>query len=384
MIERRLVTKMKTVLRFSGSIGILGPRQCGKSTLVKNLEEKKVYIDLENKEDVAKLGDPFLFFGHNDDKLICLDEIQFKPDIFVDIKSHIDKKDSPGQFLILGSASPDLLKQSSESLAGRIIYLELSGFLWVEIRKTISLDQYLFRGVLPKSVLAEDDELAQLWLDSYIKTFFERDLLQLSAGISAVQVERLFTMLAHLHGTELNVAKLSKSLDLAYNTVRSYIDILTGAFQLLLLAPYHKNVGKRLVKSPKVYISDPGIVHTLLRIRSFNQLLGHPTFGFSFEGLIIYNIMKMYPAYDYSFYRTSGGAELDLVMEGNGMVIGIEVKSSKAPKITRGFWSSLEDVKADFGWVIGWLDYKTQLRENIYQSGLNEFLAFIEEKEISE
>ena len=382
MIERRLVTKLKKVLEFSASVGILGPRQCGKSTLVKNLEAKKIYLDLENKEDVAKLGNPFLFFAHNDDRLICLDEIQFKPDVFVDIKSHIDKRDSPGQFLVLGSASPDLLKQSAESLAGRIIYLELSGFLWVEISDVIRLDQYLFRGVMPRSALAEEDELAQLWLNSYIKTFFERDLLQLSSGISASKVERLFTMLAHLHGTELNMAKLSKSLDLAYNTVRSYIDILIGAFQLLLLPPYHKNVGKRLVKSPKIYISDPGILHALLRIRSFNQLLSHPTFGFSFEGMIIYNIMKMYPEYDYSFYRTSGGAELDLVMEGNGMVIGIEVKSSKAPRITRGFWSSLEDVKADYGWVIGWLDYKTQLRENIYQSGLDEFLEFIEMKEV--
>ena len=380
MVKRILSDKINKALKYSPVVGILGPRQCGKTTLVKILNiPDKIYIDLESREDISKLGNPLIYFEYHKDNLICLDEIQNMADIFIDIKSYVDKIGEDGLFLVLGSASPVLLKQSSESMAGRIIYLELSGFLWEEIKNLNSFEYYLFRGIMPKSFLAIDDEMAYLWLDSYIKTFFQRDLIQLAPLISGYQVERLFTMLAHIHGSELNISKLSKSLDLSYNTIKNYIDILRDSFQIFMIPAYYKNTAKRLVKSPKIYLSDTGILHALLSIRSFDQLLGHPVFGFSFEGMIIYNIMKMNPSFNYSFYRTTNGSELDLVIEGKGKTIGVEIKSSKAPNITRGFWTSLSDVNADYGWVIAWIDYKTQLTENVFQSGLSQFLEFIDE-----
>ena len=371
MIKRNLLKDIIELLEHFPCVGILGPRQCGKSTMTKTLLTKDViYLDLENRQDVSKLGDPLLFFENNSDKLIILDEVQFMPDIFIDIKSYIDQSSRNGQFLLLGSASEVFLNQSSESMAGRIVYQELSGFLWCEVESTIGYNEYLFRGVMPRSVLAPSDKLAQIWTNSYINTFFQRDLLQLSPGITQQQVRRLFVMLAHLHGQELNYAKLSKSLSISYNTVKSYVDILLGAYQLFALLPYSKNTGKRLIKSPKIYLSDNGSLHTLLNIKNLNQLLGHPIFGFSFEGMIIYNIIKRYPDYDFSFYKTSAGAELDLVIEGNGKTIGVEIKSSTSPKVTRGFWNALEDIKADIGWVVGWVDHKAQLRENVFISGL--------------
>lgn len=378
MIQRILTDKIIRSLEHFPVVGLLGPRQCGKTTLVKSLDiTDKIYLDLENRVDISKIGDPFIYFDFNHGKLICLDEIQNKVDIFIDIKSHADKIEGNGLFLVLGSASPLMLKQSSESLAGRIVYMELSGFLWDEIKDINTFEHYLFRGIMPKSYLATDDELAYLWLDSYIKTFFQRDIIQFAPKITGYQVERLFTMLAHTHGSELNVSKLSKSLGLSFNTVKSYIDLLIESFQIFVLPVYYKNTGKRLVKSPKLYISDTGILHTLLRIRSFDQLLSHPVFGFSFESLIIYNIIKLFPSFNYSFYRTSDGAELDLVIEGNGKIIGVEIKSSKTPNLSRGFWNSLDDIKADYGWIIAWIDYKTKLKDNIYQSGLSCFIEFI-------
>ncbi len=378
MIDRTSTKEVLSLLQSFPCVGILGPRQCGKSTLAKSLvDETVIYIDLENRQHTSRLGDPLLFFKTHKDKLIILDEVQYMPDIFVDIKSHIDQDEKVGQFLLLGSASEALLQQSAESMAGRVVYEELSGFLLEEISDKVSFESYLFRGVLPRSLLASSDRLAQTWTRSYINTFFRRDLLQLVPGVTQEQVRRLFMMLAHIHGQELNVAKLSKSLSLAYNTVKSYLDTLVGAYQLFMLPAYSRNTGKRLVKSPKVYIADTGCLHTMLGIKNFDQLFSHPVFGFSFEGLVIYNIIKRYPEYEYSFYKTSGGAELDLVIEGRGKTIGVEIKSSTTPTVTRGYWSSLEDIKADEGWVIGWVDFTSQLRDNVYVSGLDAFMKHL-------
>jgi len=378
MIDRTSTKEVLSLLQSFPCVGILGPRQCGKSTLAKSLvDETVIYIDLENRQHTSRLGDPLLFFKTHKDKLIILDEVQYMPDIFVDIKSHIDQDEKVGQFLLLGSASEALLQQSAESMAGRVVYEELSGFLLEEISDKVSFESYLFRGVLPRSLLASSDRLAQTWTRSYINTFFRRDLLQLVPGVTQEQVRRLFMMLAHIHGQELNVAKLSKSLSLAYNTVKSYLDTLVGAYQLFMLPAYSRNTGKRLVKSPKVYIADTGCLHTMLGIKNFDQLFSHPVFGFSFEGLVIYNIIKRYPEYEYSFYKTSGGAELDLVIEGRGKTIGVEIKSSTTPTVTRGYWSSLEDIKADEGWVIGWVDFTSQLRDNVYVSSLDAFMKHL-------
>jgi len=377
-IPRIQSIKVLDLLQKIPCIGLIGPRQCGKSTLVKNLGIKElIYLDLESREDLAKIGDPGLFFMNNSSHLICLDEVQRLPDIFIDVKAKVDKTDQNGQFILLGSASPALLKQSSESLAGRVIFLNLSGFLWPEIKNDTTFNQYLFRGGFPRSILATDDATSQLWLESYIRTFFERDLLDLSPGISQHQVSRLFSMLAHVHGQELNVLKLSKSLELAYNTIKKYIDTLIASFQLFIVPAYTANHGKRLVKSPKLYLSDTGILHYLLGIDSYTRLLAHPVYGFSFEGLIIQNIMALYPMFRYSFYKTSHGEEIDLILEGKGKRMAIEIKATNTPVVNKGFYKAQEDIKCDEGWIIALVPNRAQLKENVFQTNLDDFLDYL-------
>lgn len=378
-IPRLQSVKISNLLDKIPCIALVGPRQCGKSTLVKNLEiQNMVYLDLENREDLALMGDPILFFKNNESKLICLDEIQRLPDIFVDIKSKVDKTDQNGQFILLGSASPVLLKQSSESLAGRVIFLNLSGFLWPEIKNHATFNQYLFRGGFPRSILATEDVTAQWWLDNYIRTFFERDLLDLSPGISNHQVNRLFMMLAHVHGQELNVLKLSKSLELSYNTIKKYIDTLIAAFQLFLLPAFTANNGKRLVKSPKLYLADTGILHYLLGIESYPRLLSHPVYGFSFEGLIIQNIHALYPMYRYSYYKTAHGEEIDLILEGKGKKLAIEIKATSTPIVKKGFYTAIEDTGCDEAWIISLVSKRTQLKEKVFLTNLDDFLEYLD------
>lgn len=357
-IERILTTTIKQKLENMPGVVILGPRQCGKSTLVKAIISEiggAVYLDLERPSDVSKLRDPEAFFSLNNDKLICLDEIQRVPDLFPVLRSVMDENRKNGQFIILGSASPDLIKQSSETLAGRISYFELTPF----VLKEVSEDHHLktlrklwLRGGFPRSYLASDEKESIEWRFDFIRTFLERDIPQLGFRTPAKTIERFWRICAHLHGQLLNSSKLGESMGVSHHTIRSYVDMLEQSFVLRVLRPYESNLKKRLIKSPKIYIRDSGILHALLGIETHNDLLGHPVYGASWEGMVIENILSLLPNWKASFYRTSSGSEIDLILEKGNKHAAIECKGSTAPNLSRGFWNTVSELELKEVWVV--------------------------------
>lgn len=361
MIDRVYLDIVESKLNSFSAVGLLGPRQIGKTTLAQSISERRrsVYLDLENPHDLAKLEDAVSYLGLHSDKLIILDEIQRKPDLFLALRGLIDKGRREGhkfgQFLILGSASLDLLRQSSESLAGRIVYVEMSPLSVVEISDDMSnLNKLWLRGGFPDSFLAASDMSSMEWRQSFIKTYLERDVPQFGPRIPSETLRRLWTMLAHSQGTPLNSSKIAGSLGIGGQTVTRYIDLLTDLFLVNKLSPWHENVGKRLVKSPKVYVRDCGILHALLNIPSLESLLGHPVAGASWEGFVIDNIASFLPIGSESFYfRTARGAEIDLVLRlSDGRVIAIEIKRSLAPKVERGFHEAVKDINPTHCFVV--------------------------------
>ena len=349
-----LITRQteKTVLQYLGifpSVAILGPRQCGKSTLVKMLAgrfSRFIYLDLQDYQDLNRISDPNLFFETNEDALICLDEIQLAPNLFSVLRSAIDKHRRNGRFILLGSASRELLQKSSESLAGRIGIIELSPFLIdeVHLEPGYSLQRFWLRGGFPESYLSKNDEDSMIWLESFIRTYLERDIPQLGIQIPALQLRRLLVMCAHSQGQLLNSSKLGESLGLTHTTVRKYIDLFEQTYILRTLQPYIINAKKRLVKSPKIYLRDTGILHRLLLQPDFNTLMGNPVFGASWEGLVIENIIMNMPDWTPYFYRTASGSEIDLILEQGGRTIAIECKASTSPQLTRSWWDALDDI----------------------------------------
>ncbi|MFQ5642019.1 MAG: ATP-binding protein [bacterium] len=362
-------------------MALLGPRQAGKSTLAKKVQQElgnTIYLDLELPSDLQKLDEPEIFFQPHEDKLICLDEIQRKPEIFSVLRSVIDQRNRNGQFLILGSASRDLIKQSSETLAGRIVYLELTPFLHSEILKTWQieknpLNRLWLRGGFPRSYLSENDELSYVWRQNFIRTFLERDIPQLGFQIPADTLRRLWQMCAHLHGGLLNLSSLSESIGVTHPTIRSHLDILSRTFTIRLLKPFQKNVGKRLVKTPKLYIRDSGILHALLNISTFDELMGHPSFGASWEGLASENIITWMQNFEPFFYRTSAGAELDLLLIKGQRKVGVEFKASMAPKPLKGFWHAIEDLNLTDVYIVAPVEDTYQIRKNVTVTNLRNF-----------
>ncbi|MBT5606732.1 MAG: ATP-binding protein [Lentisphaerae bacterium] len=346
-IERRLAN--------TPAVALLGPRQAGKSTLAKQIlatHEGAVYLDLERPSDAMKLRAPEAFLAANPDALMCLDEIQRVPELFPVLRSVIDDRGRNGQFLILGSASPDLLRQSSETLAGRIARVELAPFDVGEVESTHSLNDLWLRGGFPRSLLAADEEASTEWRQDFVRTFLERDIPRLAARVATEQVGRLWQMCAHEQGQLLNSSKLGASLGVSDHTVRSYLGLLEGALVTQLLSPLEVNLKKRLVKSPKVYIRDTGLLHALLGIQSMNDLFGHPCYGPSWETLVVANVLaRLRPQVQAAFYRTARGAELDLVLSASGVRLAIECKASTAPKVTRGFWNAIDDLGVDQAWL---------------------------------
>lgn len=378
-IQRRLVSHLKQYLTIFPAVAVLGPRQCGKSTLVKSLSEHLndvLYLDMQSASDLNKLSEPELFFESNADRLICLDEIQLVPELFSVLRSVIDRNRTNGKFILLGSASKELIQQTSESLAGRIGMLHLSPFLINELDylERFRLQEFWLRGGFPESYLAERDANSFIWLDNYIRTYVERDVPQLGFQIPALQLRRLLTMCAHNQGQQLNLSKLGESLGLTHPTIKRYIDLLEQTFIVRTLQPYEINVKKRLVKSPKVFIRDSGILHQLLAIPDFNSLLGNPVFGASWEGVVIENIIVNMPEWDCFFYRTATGDEIDLILQKGNQVIAIECKASDAPKVTKGFYRSLEVVKPNKTYIIAPINDMYQIHENITVIGLSNFL----------
>ncbi|MEA3222815.1 MAG: ATP-binding protein [Thermodesulfobacteriota bacterium] len=385
-LKRTLYREVLDCLQNFPAVAILGPRQCGKSTLAHAIIseiEQGVYLDLEKPSDLNKLGEPELFFDMHKEKLICLDEIQRLPEIFKILRSIIDEKERNGQFLILGSASRDLIRQSSETLAGRIAYLELTPFLFSEINTENTggvgwFNKYWFRGGFPRSYLARSDKSSLRWRENFIRTFLERDIPQLGFHIAAETLRRLWMMCAHNHGQLLNASRLGESMGVSHTTLRSYIDLLSQTFMVRVLPPYEANVKKRLVKSPKIYIRDTGILHALLGIGSIDDLMGHPVFGSSWEGFVIENIIGALPGWHAGFYRTSAGAELDLVLERGTKRIGIKCKASPSPRTTKGFWNSLDDLGISQAWIIAPVKEASPIKENVIVAPLNIFLEKVD------
>ena len=294
-----------------------------------------------------KLNDPISFFKINKKKLVCIDEIQRRPDLFPTLRSIIDESGRNGQILILGSASRDLIKQSSETLAGRISYIELSPFLIGEITKNKNEDalyKYWLRGGFPRSYLSENENTSLQWRYDFIRTYLERDIPQLGFNIPAQSIKRLWQMCAHSHGQLLNSSKLGESLGISNHTVRRYIDILEQSFLMRVIQPCEINLKKRIIKSPKIFIRDQGILHALLDIGSMNDLLGHPVYGSSWEGMVLEELINYFSDWRSSFYRSSSGNEIDLILERGRKRIAIECKASSSPDITKGFWTALDDL----------------------------------------
>ncbi len=314
-------------------MALLGPRQAGKTTLAEHIAEERpnVYLDLEDPADREKLADAALYLSGDEDKLVILDEVQRMPELFQTLRGLIDKGRArnlrAGRFLLLGSASIDLLKQTGESLAGRITYVELGPFNVLEVEGD-AREKLWTRGGFPDSFLAESDEASTIWRENFIRTYLERDIPQLGPRVPAETLRRFWTMLAHIQGGTLNAAQLARGLGVDGKTVARYFDLLVDLLVVRRLPPLHANVGKRLVKSPKVYVRDSGIVHTLLGLDDRDAVLGHPVAGGSWEGFVIENLLGSAPErVKASFYRTSAGAEIDLVLEMlGGKLWTVEIK----------------------------------------------------------
>lgn len=350
IIQRSLYPILLERLQQFPAVALLGPRQVGKTTLAHIIEDKRptLYLDLESPTDRTKLADPEIYLEHYSDHLVIIDEVQRMPELFQILRSLIDKGRrqgiAAGRFLLLGSASNELLHQSGESLAGRISYLELSGFNAIEVG-TQALPSLWSRGGFPDSFLASTDEQSYIWRENFIRTYLERDIPTLGPRIPAETLRRFWTMLAHNQGGLLNAAQLARNLAVDGKTIARYLDLLVDLMLVRRLSPWHKNQGKRLVKSPKVYVRDNGLTHSLLGIATYDQLLSHPVVGASWEGFVIENLMATAPPTAIaSFYRTSSGAEIDLLLEmPGGKLWAIEIKRSSAPKVTKGFHIACED-----------------------------------------
>ena len=352
MIKRRIYQNLVDQLDQSPAVALLGPRQAGKTTLAHELAitRPSIYLDLESDTDRNKLTEPELYLSSHQDKLGILDEIHRLPGLFRTLRGLIDKArrggKKSGQFLLLGSASLDLMKQSSESLAGRVAYVELGPF---DVTETENADQLWLRGGFPDSLTAASDLKSLNWRKNFIRSYLERDIPQLGPRIPAETLRRFWTMLAHVQGGLLNSASLARGLDVDNKTITRYLDLLVDLLLVRRLPAWHGNTGKRLSKSPKVFIRDSGLVHALLSITDQESLMGHPVLGASWEGFVIENLSLLLPPQTQSsFYRSSDGAEVDLVVEFAGSnTWAIEIKRSLSPKVSRGFHSACEDLKPD-------------------------------------
>jgi len=379
MITRLVLDELVELLSEFPALAIVGPRQVGKTTLVKLLQKhidaEIIYIDLENPRHEIKLNDPVLFFENNEDKCIVLDEIQRRKDLFPILRAMIDQNRKPARFILLGSASPELIRDSSESLAGRIFYKELHPFHLLELPEG-SDEKLLLRGGFPNSFLAKSDKMSELWREGFIQTYVEKDLPLLGLPVLPSESRKLLRMLAHLHGQVLNYTTLSKSLGVSSPTVKKYIQFLEHAFLIELLEPYSGNSTKRIVKSPKIYLRDTGILNYLLGISNYNDLLSNPNAGNVWEGFVLQQIKTILP-YNASicFYRTNHGAELDLVITfPNQKKIGVEIKLSASPSLSRGNYEALKDLGITHLYVIIPTHDTYLLKENVQVMGLKHFI----------
>jgi len=353
VIDRpQFVERLTTAVRRSAVTALLGPRQCGKTTLARVIarDRKASFFDLESQPDLRRLQNPELAL-RAERGLVVLDEIQARPELFAVLRVLADRPRSGARFLVLGSASPEIVRGASETLAGRVEFVELGGF---DLRETGSgsWERLWLRGGFPRSWLARSNGDSLAWREGLIRTFLERDVPQLGIGIPAVAMRRFWTMLAHYHGQTWNASAIAAAMGLSDKTVRSYLDVLTGTFMVRQLQPWHENLSKRQVKAPKVYLRDPGLLHSLLEIHERRALLAHPRVGASFEGFAIEQVLRAVAPTQAHFWSTYGGAELDLLFTRAGRRHGVEVKFSEAPSPSRSMRTAIADLSLDHLWVI--------------------------------
>lgn len=370
MILRRIQVLVEESLKIFPVVGLIGPRQAGKTTLAKMIlersDQRPIYLDLELSSDLNKLRDPELYLRTYKDRLVIIDEVQRMPELFPLIRAIVDQKRRAGRFLILGSASPALVRQASETLAGRIRYWELLPFSVDEIGSE-NASQLWLRGGYPLSYLSSDNNESCSWREAFIRTYLEMDIPQLGIRIPASQLRRFWTMLAHSHGQLWNASKIAGSLGVSAPVAKHYLDILSDTFIVRQLQPFFANVKKRLIKSPKIYVRDSGLFHTLMQIREREDLDAHPSAGASWEGFIIEQVIAAKPDnWDAFFYRTSAGAEIDLLLTDNtGRHIAIEIKYSLSPKTGKGFWNAIDDLGCKKAFVIFPGSESYPLKENV-------------------
>lgn len=355
MIKRYLYDECIKLLRAFPALGLLGPRQVGKTTLAQLIAQStqdSIYLDLESPSDLDKLINAETFFTQFKHRLIVIDEIQRNPELFPVLRSVIDKHKIPGRFIILGSASPDLIRSSSESLAGRIAYLELGTFNMSEIDAKSEINKLWLSGGYPDAFLYP--ERSNYWLENYIRNYVERDLPLLGLSATPILTRRLWTMLAHLQGQTVNYTAISKSLGVSNQKVKSFIDFFEQAYLVRVLPPYFINTKKRLIKSPKIYLRDTGILHHLLNIHTETDLFGHPILGASWEGFVVEQIIQHKSAeHILNYYRTQDGAELDLIIEKNGVAVaGVDIKFGDRSLPTRGNTESANELKLAKRYVV--------------------------------
>jgi len=353
MIPRpRALERILKTLSIHPIAALLGPRQCGKTTLARVVAEREpsTYYDLENPVDISRLSAPMRALEKLSG-LVIIDEVQRRPDLFELLRVLVDRPNSSARFLLLGSASPHLAKGVSESLAGRVGFIDLSGFDLGEVGVEHSARCWL-RGGFPRSFLADDDSISIAWRDDFIRTFLERDIPQLGISIPAETLRRFWTMIAHYHGQVWNAAHLARSLGASENTARRYLDILAGAYMIRILPPWFGNIRKRQVKAPKIYVRDSGILHALLQLRTLTDLQSHPSLGASWEGFALEQVIGALESRDAYFWATHAGAELDLLVRVAGKHYGFEFKYADAPRGSRSMHVAIQDLSLAHLWVV--------------------------------
>ena len=385
-LKRKLKTKVLQLLEYFPAVALLGPRQCGKTTLAFEIKngwpKESTYLDLENAADLAKLEDSADYLKPLENRLIIMDEVQHRPNLFPEIRGLIDdgrrRGLRSGRFLFLGSASYELLKQSGESLAGRIAFLELTPFRIDEVEKA-KVDQLWLRGGFPDSFLAPSDEISSEWRRNFVDTYLTRDLNMYGKSDALPAMRDLLRMTAHLHSQVLNVSQLVDSHDFSRQQISNYLDLFEQTFIIRRLNPYFKNVGKRLTKNPKVYIRDSGLLHQIMGIGGSDTLSGHPIRGMSWEGFVIEQIIVLLAEWEPYFYRTSNGAELDLLMLKGDKLLAFEIKASVAAKLTKGFYTAREDIQPTQTFLVSRNDETWKSSDGVIHTNIPELSIQLED-----
>ena len=388
MIDRLITEQIEKALRRQAAVGIIGPRQVGKTTLALKIGEAHdaLYLDLEDRDDRNKLDNPVIFLENFEDRLVILDEIHRAPELFQPLRGIIDrgrrKQKGKGRFLILGSASIDLLRQSGETLAGRIAYINMSPLSALEIENNnLAREQLWLRGGFPDSYLADNDQDSLAFRKDFIRTYLERDVPMFGPRIPATTLERLWTMLAHRQGAMFKASELGRALEVSTQTVTRYLDLLVDLLLVRRLPSYHANIGKRLVKAPKVYVQDSGLVHALLGIETLEQIAGHPVVGMSWEGFVIESLLSVLPWRSSAFYyRTAAGAEIDLILKHNdGSIWAIEIKRARSATIKKGFHIACQDIQPDRRFVVYAGEGRYPISDNLEAISLRELTEELRE-----